>query len=87
MLQEKLQSLVLQLTEEGCQLRSAQQQQLLEIQAELHAKTSSQTSNTQEELTECRRHSCGDIQQYLQGGLRALEHRYCYSFTHLPFTG
>ncbi|GAA6231846.1 caldesmon-like [Lates japonicus] len=74
--EEKLQSLVLQLTEEGCQLRSAQQQQLLELQAELHAKTSSQTSNTQEELTECRRHSCGDIQQYLQGGLRALEHRY-----------
>ncbi|XP_039977917.1 syncoilin [Xiphias gladius] len=74
--EEKLQALVLQLTEEGFQLRSAQQQQLLKLQAEVHAQTSSQTSNTQEELTECRRHSCGDIQQYLQGGLRALEDRY-----------
>uniref|UniRef100_A0A3Q3LG85 Syncoilin, intermediate filament protein n=1 Tax=Mastacembelus armatus TaxID=205130 RepID=A0A3Q3LG85_9TELE len=74
--EEKLQSLVLQLTEEGCQLKSAQQQQLLELHAQLHAMSSSQTSNTQEELTECRRHSCGDIQQYLQGGLKALEYRY-----------
>ncbi|KAK2830153.1 hypothetical protein Q5P01_018084 [Channa striata] len=74
--EEKLQSLVLQLTEEACQLRSAQQQQLSELQAELQAQSSSQTSNTQEELTECRRHSCGDIEQYVQGGLRALEERY-----------
>ncbi|XP_022602816.1 cytospin-B-like [Seriola dumerili] len=74
--EEKLQSLLLQLTEEGCQLRSAQQQQVLELRAELHAQASSKTSNTQEDLTECRRHSCGDIQQYLQGGLRALEDRY-----------
>ncbi|XP_069032467.1 unconventional myosin-XVIIIa [Embiotoca jacksoni] len=74
--EEKLNSLVLQLTEEGCQLRSAQQQQLLDLRAALHAQRSSLTSNTQEELTECRRHSCGDIQQYLQGGLKALEDRY-----------
>ncbi|KAG7245152.1 hypothetical protein INR49_023718 [Caranx melampygus] len=74
--EEKLQSLFLQLTEESCQLRSAQQQKVLQLQAELHAQASSQTSNTQEELTECRRHSCGDIQQYLQGGLKALEDRY-----------
>ncbi|XP_031143019.1 putative golgin subfamily A member 6-like protein 3 [Sander lucioperca] len=74
--EEKLQSLVLQLTEEGSQLRVAQQQQLLALQAELHAQRSSQTSNTQDELTQCRRHSCGDIQQYLQGGLKALEDRY-----------
>lgn len=76
--QEKLQSLVLQLTEEGSQLRSAQQQQLLDLQAVLHAQSSSQTSNTQDELTQCRRHSCGDIQQYLQGGLRTLEDRCCH---------
>lgn len=75
---EKLQSLVLQLTEEGSQLRSAQQQQLLDLQAERHAQSSSHTSNTQDELTECRRHSCGDIQQYLQGGLKALEERCCH---------
>ncbi|XP_071355539.1 syncoilin [Trachinotus anak] len=74
--EDKLQSLLLQLTEEVCQRRSAQQQQVLELQAGLHAQASSQTSNTQEELTECRRHSCGDIQQYLQGGLKALEDRY-----------
>ncbi|XP_029369232.1 syncoilin isoform X2 [Echeneis naucrates] len=74
--EEKLQSLLLQLTEEGWQLRSAHQQQLLQLQTKIHAQSSSQTSNTQEELTECRRHSCGDIQQYLQGGLRALEDRY-----------
>lgn len=73
--QEKLQSLVLQLTEEGSQLRVAQQQQVLDLQAELHSQHASQTSNTQDELTQCRRHSCGDIQQYLQGGLKALEDR------------
>ncbi|XP_029299450.1 uncharacterized protein sync [Cottoperca gobio] len=74
--EEKLQSMVLQLTEEGSHLRAAQQQQLLDLQAQLHAQISSQTSNTQDELNQCRRHSCGDIQQYLQGGLKALENRY-----------
>ncbi|XP_019946342.2 vimentin [Paralichthys olivaceus] len=74
--EEKLQVLVLQLTEESCHLRSGHQQQLLHLQTQIQAQTSSQNSNTQQELTECRRQSCGDIQQYLQGGLRALEHRY-----------
>ncbi|KAK2921291.1 hypothetical protein Q8A73_000776 [Channa argus] len=74
--EEKLQLLVLQLTEESCQLRSGQQQQLLKLQVELQAQSSSHTSNAQDELTECRRHSCGDIEQYVQGGLRALEERY-----------
>ncbi|XP_045915536.1 uncharacterized protein sync [Micropterus dolomieu] len=74
--EEKLQSLVLQLTEESSQLRSAHQQQLLDLQAELHVVSATQTYNTQEELTQCRRNSCGDIQQYLQGGLKALENRY-----------
>ncbi|XP_030597444.1 uncharacterized protein sync [Archocentrus centrarchus] len=74
--EEKLNSLMLQLTEEGYQLRLAQQQQLSDLIAKLQDQSSSQTPNTAEELTECRRHSCGDIQQYLQGGLRALEDRY-----------
>uniref|UniRef100_A0A3P8RMC4 Syncoilin, intermediate filament protein n=1 Tax=Amphiprion percula TaxID=161767 RepID=A0A3P8RMC4_AMPPE len=74
--EQKLNSLVLQLTEEGCQLKSAQKQQLLELKAKVQAQSSLLTSNTQEELTECRRHSCGDIQQYVQGGLKALEERY-----------
>lgn len=73
--QEKLQSLELQLTEEGTQLRSAHQQQLSGLKAELQLRTSSHVSNTQEELTACRRHSCGDIQQYVQGGLKVLEDR------------
>uniref|UniRef100_A0A087YA84 Syncoilin, intermediate filament protein n=1 Tax=Poecilia formosa TaxID=48698 RepID=A0A087YA84_POEFO len=74
--EEKLNSLVLQLTEESCQLRSNQQEQLLELEVELHRQSSGQTSNTQEDLTECRRNSCGDVQQYVQGGLKALEDRY-----------
>ncbi|XP_072226328.1 uncharacterized protein sync [Leuresthes tenuis] len=74
--EEKINSLLLQLTEEGCQLRSAQQQQLLDLQAQLHTQSSNQTANTQEELIEGRRTSCGDLQQYLQGGLKALEDRY-----------
>ncbi|MEQ2174195.1 hypothetical protein GOODEAATRI_005378 [Goodea atripinnis] len=73
---EKLNSLVLQLAEESSQLRSAQQEQLLELQAKLHHQSSGQTSNTQEELTDCRRNSCGDVEQYVQGGLKALEDRY-----------
>ncbi|KAK0143883.1 Syncoilin [Merluccius polli] len=74
--QEKLQSLVLQLTEECSRLRLAHQEKLSMLQAKLQAQNSSQTYSTVEELTECRRHSCGDIQQYLQGGLKALEERY-----------
>lgn len=75
LLQEKLQALVLQLTEECSQLRSAQNRQILELQTQLQSKLSSQTSCNQEELTECKRNSCGDIQQYLQEGLRFLENR------------
>lgn len=74
--EEKLKSLVLQLIEEGCQLKLAQQQQLSVLRAKLQEQSSSQTTNTAEELTECRRHSCGDIQQYVEGGLKALEDRY-----------
>ncbi|XP_027892901.1 syncoilin isoform X1 [Xiphophorus couchianus] len=74
--EEKLNSLVLQLTEETCQLRSDQQEQVLELEAELQRRSSGQTSNPQEDLTECRRNSCEDVQQYVQGGLKALEDRY-----------
>ncbi|XP_038164973.1 uncharacterized protein sync [Cyprinodon tularosa] len=74
--EEKLNSLVLQLAEESCQLRSAHQEQLLELNAKLHHQTPGETANAQEELTECRKNSCGDVQQYVQGGLKALEDRY-----------
>lgn len=77
--QEELESLVLQLTERVSELNAAHKQQISNIRAFLQAQTSSQTSNTQDELTECRRHSCGDIQQFLQGGLRALEDR-CHPY-------
>ncbi|XP_053718741.1 CAP-Gly domain-containing linker protein 1 [Synchiropus splendidus] len=72
--EDKLHSLLLQLTEESSQLRSAHQQQLLKLQEQLQI--TSQTCRTQEEMTEYKRHSCGDIQQYLSGGLHALEERY-----------
>ncbi|KAG8005090.1 Syncoilin [Nibea albiflora] len=74
--EEKLQSLMLQLTEENSQIRTVHHEQLMNIQAELQTQSSSQTSNTQDELTQFKRSSCGDIQQYLQGGLKALEDRY-----------
>lgn len=70
---------MLQLTEETCQLRSDQQEQVLELEAELQRRSSGQTSNPQEDLTECRRNSCEDVQQYVQGGLKALEDRCCHS--------
>lgn len=66
---------MLQLTEQVSQLSTAHKQQMSDLQAKLHAMRSSQTSDTHDEMTECKRHSCGDIQQYLQGGLRALEDR------------
>lgn len=66
---------MLQLTEEGSQIRTVHQEQLQNLQAELQTQSSSQTSNTQDELTRFKRSSCGDIQQYLQGGLKALEDR------------
>lgn len=69
---------MLQLTEQVSQLSAAHKQQISNLQAVLQAQASSQISSAQDELTECRRHSCGDIQQFLQGGLRALEDR-CWS--------
>uniref|UniRef100_A0A8C5EKD2 Syncoilin-like n=1 Tax=Gouania willdenowi TaxID=441366 RepID=A0A8C5EKD2_GOUWI len=74
--EEKLDQLVLQLTEESSQLRAGHQQLISDLQAKLQAQSSIQTPNTQEELSACRRHSCGDIQQYVQEGLRTLEQRY-----------
>ncbi|XP_051926312.1 trichohyalin [Hippocampus zosterae] len=73
--EEKLQTLLQQMTEEGSQLKSQHQQYLRDLRAEICVCTAGRTCNTtQEELS--RRNSCGDIQQYLQDGLRALENRY-----------
>ncbi|XP_054620726.1 syncoilin [Dunckerocampus dactyliophorus] len=73
--EENLQNLVLQMTDEGVQLKLTHKQHLLDFQAEIHKHGTNRTSNiTQEEL--CKRHSHGDVQQYLQGSLTALENRY-----------
>ncbi|XP_037549532.1 syncoilin [Nematolebias whitei] len=74
--EEALDSLMLQLTAESGQFRSAHQQQLLGLQAKLHTRSCGRTSSTQEELSECRRQSCSNIQQYLQEEQKALEDRY-----------
>ncbi|XP_077404550.1 uncharacterized protein sync isoform X3 [Vanacampus margaritifer] len=73
--EENLQTLLLQMTEEGSQLRSAHKQHLQDLRAELCVCRASQTNSTaQEELS--KRNSCGDIKQYLQDSLKALEDRY-----------
>lgn len=72
--QMELDALIIKLTEEVSQLRSSHQSQLSTLQSQLQ--THSQTPNPIEEMTQSKRNSCGDIQQYLQGGLKALEERY-----------
>uniref|UniRef100_A0A674A2E1 Uncharacterized LOC115174151 n=1 Tax=Salmo trutta TaxID=8032 RepID=A0A674A2E1_SALTR len=75
--QMELDALIIKLTEEVSQLRSTHQSQLSTLQSQLQ--THSQTPNPIEEMTQSKRNSCGDIQQYLQGGLKALEERYSLS--------
>uniref|UniRef100_A0A4W5KAA7 Uncharacterized protein n=1 Tax=Hucho hucho TaxID=62062 RepID=A0A4W5KAA7_9TELE len=75
--QMELDALIIKLTEEVSQLRSTHQSQLSTLQSQLQ--TYSQTPNPMEELTQSKRTSCGDVQQYLQGGLKALEERYSLS--------
>ncbi|XP_038828232.1 syncoilin-like [Salvelinus namaycush] len=72
--QMELDTLIIQLTEEVSQLRSTHQTQLSTFQSQLQ--TPRQTPIPIEELTQSKRTACGDIQQYLQGGLKALEERY-----------
>ncbi|XP_071225136.1 uncharacterized protein sync isoform X2 [Salvelinus alpinus] len=72
--QMELDALIIKLTEEVSQLRSTHQSQLSTLQSQLQ--TRSQTPKPIEELTQSKRNSCGDIQQYLQGGLKTLEERY-----------
>ncbi|XP_071003904.1 uncharacterized protein [Oncorhynchus clarkii lewisi] len=72
--QLELDALIIKLTEEVSQLRSTHQSQLSTLQSQLQ--THSQTPNPIEEMTQSKRNSCGELQQYLQGGLKALEERY-----------
>uniref|UniRef100_A0A8C8IPJ4 Uncharacterized protein n=1 Tax=Oncorhynchus tshawytscha TaxID=74940 RepID=A0A8C8IPJ4_ONCTS len=72
--QMELDTLIIQLTEEVSQLGSTHQTQLSTFQSQLQ--TPRQTPNPIEELTQSKRTACGDIQQYLQGVLKALEERY-----------
>ncbi|XP_029510291.2 uncharacterized protein LOC115124932 [Oncorhynchus nerka] len=79
--QLELDALIIKLTEEVSQLRSTHQSQLSTLQSQLSTlqsqlQTHSQTPNPIEEMTQSRRNSCGELQQYLQGGLKALEERY-----------
>ncbi|KAM9738520.1 syncoilin [Menidia menidia] len=74
--EERMNSGLLQLMEESVQLRSAQQKQLSELGAKLQNQSSGLAPNRKEELSEGRRSSCGEVQQYLQGALKALEDRY-----------
>uniref|UniRef100_A0A8C7HKL7 Uncharacterized LOC109884259 n=1 Tax=Oncorhynchus kisutch TaxID=8019 RepID=A0A8C7HKL7_ONCKI len=75
--QLELDAVIIKLTEEVSQLRSTHQSQLSTLQSQLQ--THSQTPNPIEEMTQSKRNSCGELQQYLQGGLKALEERYSLS--------
>lgn len=66
---------MVQLSEDSTKLQMGNQQELLSLKAELLATSSSHMSNNQEEVTQCRRDSCEDIQKYLQDRLKALEER------------
>ncbi|XP_010871451.2 uncharacterized protein sync isoform X2 [Esox lucius] len=72
----ELDALTIQLTEEASQLRSNHQNHLSTLHAQFQAHTSSQTPLPMEEITQSKRNSCGDIQQYLQSGLKSLEEWY-----------
>ncbi|XP_064838928.1 uncharacterized protein LOC135551680 [Oncorhynchus masou masou] len=79
--QLELDALIVKLTEEVSQLRSTHQSQLSTLQSQLSTlqsqlQTHSQTPNPIEEMSQSKRYSCGELQQYLQGGLKALEERY-----------
>ncbi|KAL0961820.1 hypothetical protein UPYG_G00332120 [Umbra pygmaea] len=71
-------TLIIQLTEEASQLRSNHQTQITTLlsQIQLRAQTPSQMAIPMEEISQSKRNSCGDIQQYLQSGLKSLEEWY-----------
>ncbi|KAM9775949.1 trichohyalin [Syngnathus typhle] len=73
--EEKLQTSLQQMTEEGSQIRSAHQQRLQDLREELRLCNAGRICKaTQEELPE--RNSCKDIQQYLQDSLKDLQNKY-----------
>ncbi|KAK7898604.1 hypothetical protein WMY93_019457 [Mugilogobius chulae] len=74
--EEKLQTAELQLKEERNKLEQKHLRELLNLQEQLSLVTSRHLSVTQEELDQCRRDSHGDVQQYLQDSLKAVEERY-----------
>ncbi|KAJ7991913.1 hypothetical protein DPEC_G00288800 [Dallia pectoralis] len=74
--QEELDALMIQLTEEASQLRSNHQTHLSTLQSQVRAQTASQNLIPMEEITQSKRNSCGDIQKYLQSGLKSLEEWY-----------
>ncbi|XP_072303750.1 uncharacterized protein sync [Eucyclogobius newberryi] len=74
--EEKQQAAEVQLREDYNKLQLEHEQQLLNLQEKLNLVTSRHLSSTQEELGQCRKETCSDVQQYLQESLKAVEERY-----------
>ncbi|XP_067282110.1 syncoilin [Pseudorasbora parva] len=73
--QEELKSLAVELTEEITKIHSDHQSHLQEIQKQQNLTQESSKRKTRSYVTQGRRASC-DLQQYLQGGIKALEEFY-----------
>ncbi|XP_077052415.1 syncoilin isoform X2 [Siphateles boraxobius] len=73
--QEELKSLAVKMTEEITKIHSDHQSHLQEMQKQQNLTQESSKRKTRSYVTEGRRASC-DLQQYLQGGIKALEEFY-----------
>ncbi|XP_067268280.1 syncoilin [Chanodichthys erythropterus] len=73
--QEELKSLAVKLTEEITKIHSDHQSHLQEVQKQQKITQESSKRKTRSYVTQGRRASC-DLQQYLQGGIKALEEFY-----------
>uniref|UniRef100_A0AAV2KA40 Uncharacterized protein n=1 Tax=Knipowitschia caucasica TaxID=637954 RepID=A0AAV2KA40_KNICA len=73
---EKLSTAEVQMRDESIKLQEEHKQQLLNLQEQFNQVTTRHLSDPQEELKQCRRDLCGDVQQYLQDSLKKMEERY-----------
>ncbi|XP_043074071.1 syncoilin [Puntigrus tetrazona] len=73
--QEELKALAAKLTEEIAKIHSDHQSHLQELQKQLNTTQESSKKKNRSYVTQGRRASC-DLQQYLQGGIKALEEFY-----------
>lgn len=74
--EEELKTAEVQLREQSEKLQQEHGQQLATLQEQLDVITYCSLKNSQEELTQFRRNSCNDVQQYLQDTLKSQEERY-----------